>query len=156
MIKYHNFSCSAAWKDTYSSLNISSILKVINKNSRDHTTTTATYQRTRRSEWTECAGPWRANCEDCSIPRAVMPLICEHNTECFLWADRWSVTSFRPSSACTLHIINTEIKPTDVSDMKAKDKGPDTCCSAAYRLVTSSALQSPKWQLIGMCSSIKH
>jgi len=35
--------------------------------------------------------------------------------------------------------------------VKCKGKGPDTCYSATYvRLVTSSALQSWKWQLIGM------
>ena len=35
---------------------------------------------------------------------------------------------------------------------KGKGKGPGTCYSAAYmsRLKTSSALESQKWQLIGM------
>jgi len=36
--------------------------------------------------------------------------------------------------------------------VKGKDKGPDTCYSAAYvnRPKTNSALQSRKWQLVGM------
>jgi len=37
-------------------------------------------------------------------------------------------------------------------ELKGKNKGLDTCYSATYMsgLVTSSALQSRKWQLIGM------
>jgi len=34
--------------------------------------------------------------------------------------------------------------------VKGKGKGLATCYSTAYRLVTSSALQSRKWQLFGM------
>jgi len=35
-------------------------------------------------------------------------------------------------------------------------EGPGTCCIAAYmsRLVTSSALQSQKWQLVGIWQCI--
>ena len=40
---------------------------------------------------------------------------------------------------------------------KGKGKGLDTCYSAAYivRLMTSSVLQSRKWQLIGMSQSYR-
>ena len=53
-----------------------------------------------------------------------------------------------------MKIINKKVNPTNVRSrlLKVKGKGIDTCYSATYMsgLVTSSALQSRKWQLIGM------